>query len=110
MPTPPAPVTTLALHHDTAARRYEARRESRTLGHLAYETAADGTLVITHTIVPPEHAGQGVASFLARGVLDDARARGLQVVPECSFVAGWLQRHPDYLPLVQPAARARPGS
>ncbi|MFE8644688.1 GNAT family N-acetyltransferase [Sphingomonas sp. NCPPB 2930] len=107
MPAQPAPA--LALHHDTAAQRFEAQREGRTLGHLAYETAADGALVITHTIVPPEHAGQGVASFLARGVLDDVRTRGLQVVPECSFVAGWLQRHPDYLPLVQPAARERLG-
>jgi predicted GNAT family acetyltransferase len=106
-PSTPAPI--LALHHDTAARRYEAQRDGRTLGHLAYETAADGTMALTHTIVPPAHAGQGVASFLARAVLDDARARGLQVVPECSFVAAWLQGHPDYLPLVPPAARERLG-
>ena len=101
MPTTPS----LTLHHDTAARRYEAQQGGQTLGHLAYETAADGARVFTHTIVPREHAGQGVASFLARAALDDARAQGLQVVPECSFVAAWLQRHPDYLPLVQPAAR-----
>ena len=107
MSLPPTPAPALALHHDTAAQRFEAQRGGRTVGHLAYETAADGARVLTHTIVPPEHAGQGVASFLARAVLDDARARGLQVVPECSFVAAWLQRHPDYLPLVQPGARER---
>jgi uncharacterized protein len=29
-----------------------------------------------------------------------ARSRGLKVVPRCSFVAGYLRRHPEYQDLV----------
>jgi uncharacterized protein len=37
---------------------------------------------------------------LARFALDDARSRGLQVRPVCTFVRSWLERHPDYSDLV----------
>jgi predicted GNAT family acetyltransferase len=33
---------------------------------------------------------------LARGVLDAARARGLNVVPRCPFVAAYMKRHKEY--------------
>jgi hypothetical protein len=36
-----------------------------------------------------------------------ARARHLTVVPLCPFVSGYIRRHPQYLPLVDPAHRAR---
>ena len=32
--------------------------------------------------------------------LDDARTRGLTVVPTCSFVSAYISKHPEYLPLV----------
>lgn len=60
----------------------------------------DGRRVFTHTEVPESMAGQGVGSALARGALDDARARGMAVVPRCSFIAGYIERHPEYQDLV----------
>jgi len=59
-----------------------------------------GTLALLHTEVPDALAGQGIGSRLARGVLDLARARGLRVVPECSFIASWIDRHPAYADLL----------
>lgn len=60
----------------------------------------DGQRVFTHTEVPKSLSGQGVGSALARGALDDARARGMTVVPLCSFIAGYIKRHPEYQDLV----------
>lgn len=58
------------------------------------------TMTLTHTIVPPEVEGQGVGSRLVRGALDAVRERGLKVVPQCSFVRGFIERHPEYQELV----------
>jgi hypothetical protein len=46
-----------------------------------------------------------VGGALARHSLDEARRRGLVVMPICPFYQGWIQRHPEYHDLVhRPAA------
>jgi len=76
-------------------QRYEVRQDGEPVGFAAYETA-DGRLVFTHTEVDPDREGEGVGSALVRGALDDARRRGMPVVPRCPFVSAWIDRHPDY--------------
>ena len=41
--------------------------------------------------------------------LDDARARGLAVIPYCPFINEWLKRHPSYTDLVPADERERFG-
>jgi predicted GNAT family acetyltransferase len=66
-------------------------------GHLAFaEYRIDGAVItFTHTIVPPEIGGRGVAGRLISAALAQVRQRGLKVVPQCSFVAAYIQRHPE---------------
>jgi predicted GNAT family acetyltransferase len=64
------------------------------VGELDYRDR-DGRRVFTHTGVRPAYEGQGLAAQLVRRALDDARTEHLTVVPECSYVAGYLARHPD---------------
>jgi predicted GNAT family acetyltransferase len=61
---------------------------------------ADGVQTMTHTIVPEGARGGGVASRLVRYALDDARSRGLKVVPQCRYVARFVEAHPEYAHLV----------
>lgn len=79
--------------------RYEAR-DGETLAGLAAYRLSDNQIVLTHTEVEPDYEGKGVGSRLARAALDDARGRGLGVVPVCPFIKGWIDRHPDYADLV----------
>ncbi len=79
--------------------RYEALAGDELLGVAAYERR-DDVIVLTHTVVEPAAEGRGVGSALARTALDRARAEGLGVVPQCEFVAAWIERHPDYSDLV----------
>ena len=58
------------------------------------------TITFTHTIVPPALEGRGLGSRLVEAALDNARAKGLRVVPQCSFVAAYIDRHPEYRDLV----------
>lgn len=67
-----------------------------------YELDGD-TITFTHTIVPPQAEGHGVGGKLIAGALADVRRRGLNVVPRCSFVAAYLQRHPDAAEMARPA-------
>ena len=78
--------------------RYELRVEKGLA--VAYYEPRDGTLVFTHTVVPEALRGQGLASKLIKAALDDARRRGLKVVPQCPFVARYIEGHPEERDLV----------
>jgi predicted GNAT family acetyltransferase len=79
--------------------RYEAWAGERLAGFLEYIREGD-SLELIHTEVEPEFEGQGVGAALARSAMDEARAAGLRVNPQCPFVARWIARHPEYLDLV----------
>ena len=53
-------------------------------------------LVLLHTEVPSELAGQGIGSRLAKGVFALIRASGRKAVIRCPFLKEWLARHPEY--------------
>jgi hypothetical protein len=87
------------VHDAPEAERYEIRDGDRVLGLAAYQHRGD-QVVFTHTEVDPQAEGSGLGGRLVRAALDDVRAKGLQVVPRCSFVRGWIERHPEYGDLV----------
>lgn len=84
--------------------RFDAHIDGELAGIAEYELA-DGVITFTHTRVFDEYSGKGVAGALARRALDSVRAEGTgRVVAECSFIEGWIDKHPDYQDLLaQPA-------
>jgi predicted GNAT family acetyltransferase len=66
-------------------------------------------IVLPHTVVPDAFAGMGVGSALAKAALGYARDHGLKVKPTCSFMAGYITKHPEYHDLVHPDFRERLG-
>ncbi|MDO8308750.1 MAG: GNAT family N-acetyltransferase [Actinomycetota bacterium] len=92
--------------------RYEATVDGIPAGYAQFELT-DDLVVFTHTEVDPAFEGQGVGSALAGFALDDVRATGdRNVRPVCPFIAGWIQRHPEYagivtgdIEIVEPGAR-----
>ena len=54
-----------------------------------------GVVTFIHTEVPKALEGHGVASKLIAGALEDVRHRNLKIVPQCQFVASYVQRHPE---------------
>ncbi|KQU53129.1 acetyltransferase [Sphingomonas sp. Leaf339] len=67
---------------------------------IAAYTREGDTLVFTHTAVPDALAGQGVATRLIAGALEQVRARGERIVPACSFVAHYVAEHPETRDLI----------
>jgi uncharacterized protein len=92
-------MTEIRVADNPAQRRYEAFVDDELAGYVFYQQR-ERELVLVHTEVADEFEGQGVGSRLAAGALDDIRARGLQVRPLCPFVAGYIERHPEYGDLV----------
>ena len=78
--------------------RFEVEVEGQT-GVAAYRER-DGVIEFTHTEVPDALQGQGVAKALAREGLEHARREGLEVVPTCTFIRGYIEKHPEYQDLV----------
>ncbi len=72
-------------------------------GHIAasYYKISDGVITFIHTEVPPELGGKGIGSKLIRGALDQVRANGLKVIPQCPFVKAFIEKHPDYQDLLE---------
>ena len=79
--------------------RYEIRDGDRLLGQAVYQRRGD-QVVFTHTEVDLDQERSGLGSTLVRSALDDVRSKGGTVVPMCSFVRGWIERHPEYADLV----------
>ena len=87
--------------HNRESHRYELAIEgSEDLALAFYQDDANGHRVLTHTEVPFQYSGRGIASRLARGVFDDARATGVKLVLKCPFMASWFARHPEYAEVI----------
>ena len=81
-------------------RHYALRVDGQQAGLAAY--LIDGsTITFTHTETDPARQGQGLGGSLVQGALDNARSRGLDVVPQCPFVQHFIDEHPEYADLVR---------
>lgn len=89
---------TVSVRHDPAARRFAVTVDG-TDAFVDYEQRGE-QMVITHTRVPDAIAGRGVAGHLTRAAFDHARSAGWTVKPQCSYAAGWADRHPDVADLI----------
>jgi predicted GNAT family acetyltransferase len=73
----------------------------RVAGFTEYDLdEAANTITFVHTEVDPAFEGQGIGSKLAAGALDDVRGRGLRVIAVCPFIAGYIERNPEYADLL----------
>ncbi len=88
----------LLVTNNRDEHRYEVKIDEQ-LAVLTYKLQL-GRIVFLHTGVPPALEGQGIANQLASFALEDARAQHLTVVPLCPFVASYIRRHQEYLPLL----------
>jgi predicted GNAT family acetyltransferase len=89
--------------HNEAEHRFEVHQDGE-LAVALYQR--EGSMIVfTHTGVPESMEGAGVGSALAKTALDYARDNHLLVLPLCPFIRSYIERHPEYQPLV---VRSRP--
>ena len=89
-------------------RRYVLTVDGQRVGRLDY--AVEGNVFIAeHVVVRPSHERQGLGSRLVRQVLDEVRASGRRLRPQCPFVVHFLAEHPEYADLDEDARLGRKG-
>lgn len=85
---------------DPTNNRFVAKDGDRIVGEIVYRVIREDRLLLDHTEVDDAYEGQGVGSQLAEYALEDVRSSGRMIVPDCPFVAGYLERHPEYRDVV----------
>jgi hypothetical protein len=88
----------LPVRHNISDSRFEVEIDGRLA--VADYVVTDDQMIFTHTYVPPELRGRGVAEALVRPALEEARRTGRRVVAQCSYVARFLERHAEFRDLV----------
>jgi uncharacterized protein len=93
-------MSNIEVVHIPERSRYEIRVDGTKAG-ITLAKEGDGDVVLfSHTEVGDEYEGQGLASKLVAGALDDVRRRGKKIEVTCEYVQGFLEKHPEYQDLL----------
>jgi predicted GNAT family acetyltransferase len=81
------------ISHDETSHQFHTEVDG-------YRAVLDYTLSgevmnITHTGVPHEIGGRGIAADLMRAALRGAHEKGWTVNPVCSYAVAYLKKHPE---------------
>ena len=82
------------LIHNPDENQYEYHIEGH-LARLVYENEK-GVLHLTHTFVPKELGGRGIAGALVKDVFADIEKKNLKMKPACSYIVSYVEKHPEY--------------
>lgn len=87
------------LIDNSPAHQYEFRIGNE-IAKIEYIKSEKGEIYLTHTEVPVSLEGRGIGSQLIEKTLQDIELQKLRLVPLCPFVAGYIQKHPDWRRIV----------
>ncbi|MGB1262428.1 MAG: GNAT family N-acetyltransferase [Cognaticolwellia sp.] len=81
------------LIHNAPACRYEYHID----GDIAYITydEQNGSMHLTHTVVPEALAGKGLAKILLEAVLEQINADNKKAVARCSYIVRYQAKNPQ---------------
>jgi predicted GNAT family acetyltransferase len=86
------------IRNNRERSRYELTIDDEVVGVAEYRVVGD-VVVIPHTEIERSRRGRGLGAQLVQYALDDVRATGRRVEPQCWFVAEFITKHPEYVDL-----------
>lgn len=78
--------------------RWEIEVDGAVVGFADHHRVGD-VIVMPHTVIDPSMRGRGLAAILVRHALDDVRASGCTVDPQCWYVAQFIDENLEYADL-----------
>lgn len=89
------------VEHRPDESRFVIVEDGRRLGELTYVEDEDA-ITIEHTIVDPDRQGEGLAARLSKAAFAElGEGSRKRIVPECTYAAQYVRKHPELLPLTQ---------
>lgn len=86
---------TTRVFHNGELKRYEIWLDETKVGHADY-SVRPGEIHFVHTEVNPDQQGKNLAAILMRESIEDVRqAANAKIVPVCSYVVRYMERHPE---------------
>lgn len=92
--------SSLEIKHDKNNQRFFSIVDGRE-SYLQYLKIDDSTLDYYKTYVPNELRGKGIAGKIVESALNYALQNNLIIIPSCSYVDTFIERHPDYNKIVK---------
>lgn len=89
----------ILVRNNPGRSRYELLIDGDLAGVADYSIVED-RVVMPHTEIQQQLRGQGMGAVLVRNALDDLRSSGRTVVPQCWYVAQFIDENPEYRDLV----------
>ncbi|MBB5064793.1 GNAT family N-acetyltransferase [Granulicella mallensis] len=89
--------------------RFKIEREGQ-ISYLAYEIDGHKSISLLHTKVAPALRSRGIATELAQMAFEYAKENHLKVEIICPFVYHFLNKHPEYKPLVRTSSAYNPAA
>lgn len=81
---------------EQGVNRFFIEENGENLAEITYLHSGDKQITIDHTYVSEKLRGQKVGNALVEKVVDFAREKNLQVVPQCSFAAKEFKKNERY--------------
>ena len=92
----------LTLNNNLELHRLELQVDEN-IAFIEYKILHD-LLFLIHTEVPASLQGKGIAGIIVRKALEYAKENNYKIVPICSFVQSYLEKHQEWRELVAPNA------
>ena len=85
------------MSHTLIHNENECKYEYHIDEYIAYIIYDDqnGDMHLTHTVVPKELAGKGLAKMLLEDVLEAIKKANKKAVAQCSYVVKYQEKHPE---------------
>jgi hypothetical protein len=81
--------------HEPDANRYTLMVDGN-VGSVVEYNKNGNSIALTHTFTPPPSRGHGYAGQLVEYVVNDLEQNtSLRIVPACSYVHEWFEKHTD---------------
>ncbi|MHA6248769.1 GNAT family N-acetyltransferase [Pontibacter sp. CAU 1760] len=90
----------MEVKHEEKFQQFTIETGGGEEAELAYARPEDKVIDFTHTFVPPDERGQGLANKLVKTGLEYAEANSLKVVATCPMVAKYIQKNEAYQKLL----------
>jgi len=88
----------MEIMHDIAKQKFYLIVDNLE-SHLEY-VRMDNVLNLIHTYVPIELRGKGIAAKIVEAALTYVKENNLKIIPSCSYVASYIEKHKEYEKLV----------